>query len=309
MFISNNKKTYELLLSKLNENTLGVEFSGNYMFKMWQSPTGKYNFEIVKLDPNALEIEQARVVPVVDSQSIQLPFVEKNERNDFERELLIAIEVPSTTDVAGENVIEFDENTLEYQAILETIANMRSQLVFIEGDYKYTLKVKDPTKGNVFKYNSKWYQMVSITFYMSSIKKGYYGSETKVYFGLKNDLNFAETDDYLLDTFNFSPTATRTLRVNSDIDATEEKHKPNKRTWNATMIVNFTGNVADVLLQRELDAVVDMNTVYQIKVVKTQLGVDLNESYEYTRDVYVSTINASYENNKVDQFTLTIERA
>jgi hypothetical protein len=222
---------------------------------------------------------------------------------------LIAIEVPSTTDVAGENVIEFDENTLEYQAILETIANMRSQLVFIEGDYKYTLKVKDPTKGNVFKYNSKWYQMVSITFYMSSIKKGYYGSETKVYFGLKNDLNFAETDDYLLDTFNFSPTATRTLRVNSDIDATEEKHKPNKRTWNATMIVNFTGNVADVLLQRELDAVVDMNTVYQIKVVKTQLGVDLNESYEYTRDVYVSTINASYENNKVDQFTLTIERA
>lgn len=307
MFNSVNKRIYDLVLSKLNENTQGVTFDGNFMFKFYNGD--QQNFEIIVRDEDLLDFESQRIVPVVDAQNIQVPFVDDNDRSDFEREFYIAIQVESTVSDNNQVKIEFDETITEYQALLETIENIKSTLTFIDGDYKYTFKVKEPTKVSYFKYNGIYYQVLALTINLTSLQNGYFGNETAVYFGLKSDVSFADTATYKLDFLEFTPNTSKETRANADTDATETSVAINKRTWIADMTVNFTGNTADLLLQREIDAIVDNNLIYQVKVVKNQLGTDLEESYEYTRDVYVTSCNATYIKNDVDKITFRLERA
>ena len=61
------------------------------MFEFNQQQTGTRNFEIVSRSATDLEFTTTDFVPVVDVQSIQVPFVENNERDDWEREFYVAI--------------------------------------------------------------------------------------------------------------------------------------------------------------------------------------------------------------------------
>ena len=134
MFYSKNKRLYDLILTKLNENTQDVVFSGNYMFEFNQqlAGNGNFNFSVVSRDADALEFSSTDIVPLVDVQSIQIPFVEDNERDDWEREFYVAIEIPATRNaVTNESIIEFDEANPKYQAVLETLEYMVSNLTFI----------------------------------------------------------------------------------------------------------------------------------------------------------------------------------
>src|SRR6056297_593705 len=106
VFSSVNKRIYELVLAKLNENTQNVIFDGNFMFKFFNGDTK--NFEIVTLEDDMLDFQSTEVVPVVDAQNIQVPFVDENNRSDFEREFYIAIKVEAETDINNQVKIEFD---------------------------------------------------------------------------------------------------------------------------------------------------------------------------------------------------------
>ena len=307
MFSSVKKRVFDLVVGKLNGSTQDVVFDGNFMFKFIQGDTK--NFEIITQKTDYLDFQSQEIVPVVDAQNIQVPFVDKNERDDFEREFYIAIEVPSTIGVNNQVVIEFQESNPTYQAILETIETFKSDLTFVEGDYKYTFKVKEPTQVNYWKYNSKYYQLVAFTLNLTSLKFGYFGNETQLYLGLKTDELFDKTSDYELDFLQFTPSASKETRPNSLAGATENNVAINKRTWFVDLTVNFRGNLCDMLLQREVDAVVDNDLIYQLTVVKNTLSEDLGETYEYTRDVYVTTSNATYTKNDVDTITIRLERA
>lgn len=307
VFSSVNKRIYDLVLGKLNENTQGVTFDGNFMFKFFNGDTK--NFEIVTLEDDMIDFTSTEVVPVVDAQNIQVPFVDENNRSDFEREFYVAIKVESSTYINNQVKIEFDETLPQYQALLETIENIKNELTFIEGDYKYTFKVKEPTKVSYFKYNGIYYQVLALTINMTSVQFGYFGNETALYFGLKSDTSFADTTEYKLDFLEFSPNSSKETRANANTGATENTVAINKRTWVADVTVNFNGRTSDLLLQREVDAIVDNNLVYQLKVVKNQLGTDLEESYEYTRDVYVTSASATYIKNDIDKITFKLERA
>jgi len=312
MFYSKNKRLYDLILDKLNANTQDVVFSGNYMFEFNQqlASNGNFNFSIVSRDADALEFSTTDIVPLVDVQSIQIPFVEDNERDDWEREFYVAIEIPATRNaVTNESIIEFDESNSKYQAVLETLDTMSSNLTFIEGDYKYTFKVKEPTKVNVMTYGGKYYQLLALTFNLTSLSEGFFGNETALYFGLSTDASFGETAPYLLDNVDFNEIMAKTVRATSNVDDTEEGYTVDKRLWESTITVNFNGNTADLLLYKEKTAQYDLNLQYQIKITNKNLNTYAGVNLDYTIDVLVSNVNVSYRNNVVDQLTFKLQRA
>jgi len=306
VFNSVNKRIYDLVLSKLNENTQGVTFNGNFMFKFYNGD--QQNFEIIVRDDDMLDFESQRIVPVVDAQNIQVPFVDDNDRSDFEREFYIAIQVDSTVSDNNQVEIEFDETITEYQALLETIENIKSTLTFIDGGYKYTFKVKEPTKVAPMKYNGEYYQILALTFNLTSLEKGFFGNETKGYLGLASDTNFAETDDYLLDKMELSEIMAKTTRSTDNINSKEVTKRADKRTYEANVTVNFNGNVADLLIYKEKVLKSDLNTEYQFKVVNENLNTLAGENLDLEINCMISNVNITYKNNVVDMLTFKIER-
>lgn len=310
MFYSKNKRLFDLILTKLNENTQDVTFSGNYMFVFNNQQIGSHNFEIVSRDADALDFKSTEFIPLVDIQSIQVPFVELNKRDDWEREFYVAIKIPKTRNATTNQMeIVFDESNPRYQAILETIENLSDNLTFVEGDYKYTFKVKEPTKVSVFTYNNTKYQVLALTFNLTSLSKGFFGNETKLYLGLLSDSSFGETDDYLLDNVEFTEVVSKTSRATSNIDDTDEKYEIDKRIWDSTITVNFNGNLADMLLYKEKMAKFELNITYQIKITNKNLNTLVGEDLDYINSVKLTTINIIYRNNVVDQLTFKLERA
>lgn len=309
MITSKNKRIFDLILSKLNANTGGITFSGNYMFKFNMSNVNN-NFEIVSDTLNALEFTRVKVVPVVDVQSIQIPFVETNERDDWEKEYYVAIEIPQTQHAkTNETQYVFEESNAQYQAVLETLETFQNDLTFIEDGYKYTFKVKEPTKVGVFVYNGIHYQILALTFNLTSLTSGFFGNETKAYFGLESDTSFGETADYLLDVVELNEIVGKAVRANSNVNETEESMTADKRTWEASMTINFNGDPADILIYKEKTAKYDLDTLYQIKITNKNLNTLLGENLDYTYNVIVSNVNITYQNNVVSKLTFKLERA
>jgi len=311
MFYSKNKRLYDLILDKLNENTQDVTFSGNYMFEFNQqlASGNSKNFSIVSRNADSLDFTTTDIVPLVDVQSIQIPFVEKNKRDDWEREFYVAIEIPQTENaITGEMIIEFDESNPRYQAILETLETLASTLTFTEDGYKYTFKVKEPTKVTVMVYNGKYYQLLALTFNLTSLEEGFFGNETELYFGEIADDAFGETAPYQLDVIEFSEIVSKVTRQNSNSNATDETYSVDKRLYEANVTINFNGNLADILLYKEKALFADMGNEYQIKITNKNLNTLTSENLDYTIDCIVSTINITYRNNVVDQLTFKLER-
>lgn len=307
MYYSRNKRLFDLILSKLNDNTQGVTFSGNFMFKFEQS-MGGVNFSMTTLD--GLAYEYSKTVPMSMVQNIETPFVEKNERTDNQVEFYVAIEIPKgTDDVNGQITMEFEESNPQYQAILETLDTFRNDLTFTEDSYKYSFKVKEPTKVGVFTYNAIKYQILALQFNLTYMKYGFFGNETKLYMGLAADLSFDNTSDYQLDVVEFNEVVGKTMRANSNVGVTEETTKADKRSWTATITANFNGNTIDLLLYKEKSATADLNTKYTLNITNPSLNAYAGINLDYSYDVIITSINAIKKNNAVVQITFKIERA
>jgi hypothetical protein len=310
MFYSKNKRLYDLILTRLNANTQGVVFSGNYMFKFSEQTVGSYNFEIISRSADSLEFTSTEYVPLVDVQSIQVPFVETNKRDDWEREFYVAIKMPSTRNsVTNKTEYYFDESNLQYQAILETLETLSDTLTFEDNGYKYTFKVKEPTKVNVMTYNGVYYQILAMTFNLTSMEKGFFGNETMGYLGLASDTSFGETSDYLLDKMEITEIVGKTTRMVDNINDTDVSKQVDKRTWEANITVNFNGNTADMLIYKEKSLFADIDTLYQLKITNKNLNTLAEENLDYTINVYITNVNITYRNNVVDQLTFKVERA
>jgi hypothetical protein len=305
---------FDILLDKLNENTQGVTFGGNCWFKF------EYNsdkFTIVSLNDDALDYTKTEYVPLVDIQDIEVPFVEKNKRSDYEREFYVAIKIDREQDEFNNRKIEFTESNPTFQALLETVNSLKETLSYTETveqdgvdvDYKLTFKVKQPQKRGIFKWSNYYYQIISINFNATKMEGGgFFGNETKLYFGLKSDTSFGQTDDYELDTMEYSEIIGKTKRANSNINDTEETYSISKRTWTPTLTINFNGNTADLLLYKELTAQADLQVEYQLTVTNSALNTASGEDLDYTYDVIVTSINSTRKNNVVDTITFQLDR-
>ena len=298
MFSSVRKELFDLWLNLLNTNTKGVEFSGNYTFRFWSQNQTEQEFHIVRKNEDKLEFDVDKVVPVVDVQTIEIPFVERNDRRDYEQEYYIAVKVDRKIDPDTKQVIiDFDEESPTYQAVLETVETIRTNLTFPAATSKWTIKIKEPSKVNTFKFSGSYYTIIAVNMTLTRIELGFFGNETTIKFGLESD---TLTDDYLLDIveadFIVSKGAVNPVKI---LDDQVQRSRPINRTWSMQMTVNFLNNEADKLLWQEIH-VGHVGRRYKISVKDSIV--------DYSHIVVVTNINTTIRNNSVVKITFTVER-
>ena len=302
---SQRQRIFNWFIDTLNTNTQDVTFSGNFVFKFWSQQHGVQDFEIINKNDEQLEFEALEVVPVVNTQSIEIPYVEKNKRSDFEQEYYVALRIENRIDEdTNQQILEFDNTDPKYIALLETVDTIRDTLSFTYDGFKFTVKAREPQVVQTFKYNGNYYTLFGITLNMSSIEVGFYGNEMKFYLA---PINTTINETHLLDTYQVDMIVGKQTLVYNNIDftATDQQTQVNSRNWQSQITVNYRGSAftPDTLLFNELMANNNQTISNKYLFRATQNGVN------YDKLVVVTSINATYRNNSVQQITAQVERA
>ena len=296
---SQRKRIYNWFVEQLNTNTEGVTFGGNFIFKFWPQQQGVADFEIISTSEETLDFEFTELVPVVNIQSIEIPYVEKNQRSDFEQEYYIALQIENRyVEETSQLILEFDDTDPKYQALLETVGNIRSQLSFNYEGFKFTVKAREPQVVQTLKYNGNYYTLFSLVLNMSAINAGFYGNEMEFFIaplgGTLQALDVIEADVI---------TGKQTAAFNEiTFEATDQETKINSRNWQAQVTINYRGTAVDDLIFDELMASSGATIVKPYTFRMRQ-----NET-NYDKVVYITSVNANYRNNSVETLTFQVER-
>lgn len=304
--MAGTKRLYNWFVDQLNQNSYGVEFSGNYIFKFWNEARGGVSdFEIVRTDENVLDFEIAEVIPVVDVQTLEIPFVEKNERSDYEKEFYVALRIEDKIDeTTNDLVLEFDDTDPKYLALLETIELIKSQLTFTYDGYKHTVKTKEPQKVQTFKNNGKYYTIFGITMNITSLLDGFFGNEMK--FFLKEASQQGYNADDQLDVVEGTLIVAKQSEAYNQLaeEPVDQTTKINSRNFSVQIIANFRGDnyAVDSLLFDELLAgsTTTIKKQYQLKLEQGSRTVE--------KIVVITSLNAEFRNNSVETITLQLEK-
>jgi len=301
---SQRKRLFNWFTDTLNQNTQGVNFSGNFVFKFYGQQQGVTDFEIISTNEDGLDFESTETVPVVNISSIEIPYVEKNNRSDFEQEYYVALRIENRIDeTTNQMVLEFDDTDPKYQALLETIDTIRNQLSFNFDGFKFTVKARQPQVVETFRYNGNYYTLFSIVLNMSAIEYGFYGNEMTFHLA---PFDATVDNTHILDVYEADIIIGKNTFTNNDITFTAQDQETNitSRSFQAQITVNYRGSgyVPDTLLFSELMSDDTTTIVKPYKFRMTQNNVD------YDKDVYVTSINANYRNNSVQQITFQLER-
>jgi hypothetical protein len=296
---SQRKRIFNWFVDTLNQNSQNVEFSGNFIFKFWAEQQGTTDFEIISQSQETLDFESREVVPVVSIQNIEIPFVEKNNRSDFEQEFYVALRVENRIDeTTNQIVIEFDDTDPKYIALIETINTIRTQLSFPYDGFKFTVKAREPQVVQTFKYNGNYYTIFSLILNMTAISTGFYGNEMEFFLSTQGG-SLAQLDVIEADIMTGKNTS-----VFNEItfDGTDQKTHVNSRSWQAQITVNYRGTAVDNLIFNEMLA---LNTdlivqPYNLRMRQNQVN------YNYL--VFITSVNANFRNNSVQTLTFQLER-
>ena len=295
---SQRKRIFNWVVDTLNTNTQDVEFSGNFIFKFWGQQHDR-DFEIISQSEDTLDFESRSVVPIVNIQSIEIPFVEQNKRSDFEQEYYVALQVNNRIDeVTNQVVIEFDDTDPKYLAMIETINTIRSQLTFTYDGFKFTVKAREPQVVETFKYNGNYYTIFSLVFNMTAIESGFYGNEMEFFLAAQGQ-TLAKLDVIEADIMTGKQTS-----VFNEItfDGTDQRTHINSRSWQGQITINYRGNAVDNLVFQELLAL-DTDLIVKPYDLRLRQG---GVNYNYV--VYITSVNANYRNNSVETLTFQVER-
>lgn len=296
---SQRKRIYNWFVETLNTNNQNVEFSGNFIFKFWAQQHGEKNFEIISESEETLDFVSREVVPVVNIQSIEIPFVEQNKRSDFEQEYYVALKVNNRIDEAtNQVVIEFDDTDPKYVAMIETINTIKNQLTFTFDGFKFTVKAREPQVVDTFKYDGNYYTIFSLVLNMTAIESGFYGNEME-FFIAPQGTSLSKLDVIEADIMSGKQTS-----VFNEItfEGTDQKTHINSRSWQAQVTINYRGNSVDNLIFNEL---MSLNTDLIVKPYDFRMRQD-GVNYNYV--VYITSVNASFRNNSVETLTFQVER-
>ncbi len=299
MLVSVKQKIFNYMLDRLNQNTKGVVFDGNYMFRFFQQPSQKtQDFHIIQKDGEKYDYQTQRIVPVVEMPSAEITFMERNMRTDFELEYYIAIRVENTD---GTENIKFDSECDEYQALLETVSWLKENRNDSLGDGLLLFKTQEPQKVNVFKYNAHYYQVVALSINATYTRgNGRSGDHAKWYMNLATEEE-PSGNDHWLDTIRVVEITGKNDHDTTASDGGEQKRDILSRTWRAEIHVNFDADRAvDLLLLNESEAVGDERIKYKLR--KDFVN-------DWTKEVYVISTNVEYENNAPVRIAFTVERA
>lgn len=298
MLTTVNEKIFNIVLDKLNANTKGVKFDGNFIFKFWQQPSKDVlDFHIIK-ESETLEYEAHEIVPFVDVSYIEIPFNEKNRRSDAELEYYVAIKVEYKNDSNGQPVIEFDTEDDRYQAMLETIDNMRNELTYTGEGMKVSFKVKEPQKVNVFKFNKHYYQLFALSFNAVKIDVGRFGNEMQLSMG---DVGGTLAE---LDTLETTVIMGKTERDNHNTTALDRTIVILNRTFEIQTTINYRGTPIDNKILQEVmisgSAENSNNNNYDVEMKQLT-------DFNIKRPMTITGGTMRFKNNAVETITFSLK--
>lgn len=304
--MAGTKRLYNWFVEQLNQNSYGVEFSGNYIFKFWNEARGGVSdFEIVRTNEDVLDFEITEIVPVVDVQTLEIPFVEKNERSDYEKEFYVALRIEDKVDeTTNDLVLEFDDTDPKYLALIETIDLIKSQLTFTYDGYKHTVKTKEPQKVQTFKNNGKYYTIFGITMNITSLLDGFFGNEMA--FSLKELTQQGYNADDQIDVVEGTLIVAKQSEAYNQLaeEPVDQTTKINSRNFSVQIIANYRGDsyAVDKLLFDELLA-------GSTTTIKKQYSLRLQHGTRTVEKIVVITsLNAEFRNNSVQTITVQLEK-
>ncbi len=303
-------KIFDFILDNLNTNTQGITFDGNFTFRFWQQPSGKIqDFHITRTVDNQLEYDAKKIVPFVDVSNVEIPYNEKNRRQDWEVEYYIPILIDEKYNERKELVIDFDYQDPTYQALMETYEDFKTNLTYTTEDLRIGFKVREPQKVSVFKYNAKYYQVFALSINISKIERGRFGNEAKLYLGEVDDENFGVSNesDYFLDTADWTLIMSKDEHNATKTEGLNRKHRVLDRTMEIRATVNYDEDTpANQMLMDELtantfDGEIETNEKeYKLRILQSG-------SFDKTFNVYVSTGNISFKPTTPETYTVSFK--
>jgi hypothetical protein len=292
-------KIFDYLLDKLNENTQGVTFDGNFTFKFWRQPSDKIqDFHILDEDGEEVDFKATRVVPFVDISSIEIPYNEKNRRQDWEVEYYIPIRIENKI-VNNAIDIQFDYTDDRYQALMETYEDLKTNLTYTTTDMRIGFKVREPQKVAVFKHNKHYFQMFALSINISKIEKGRFGNEMK--------LSLAKTGELLtqLDTSETHVIMGKTERDRTLTNQLNQNYSVDTRTFEVRTTINYDDDrLIDTYILDEVMLANDANNNNQLEY---DLRMFQSDSFDKTYKVIITGGVTIFTNNVPETITFTMK--
>lgn len=299
MLMSVAHKLFDFVLGKLNENDKGVTFDGTFTFRFWQQPTAKIqDFHIATENPDILEDDAKPVVPFVDVSNVEIPFNEKNKRQDFEVEYYISIKTDVTFDKKGYPIIQFDYTNDRYQALMQAYEDLKTNLTYTDASMRVGFKAREPQKVNVFKYNGHYYQIFALTLNISKIEKGRFGNEM--------ELSIARVGQTLqaLDTTETRVTMGKTERERTLTTQKNRNISIINRVWECQTTINYLGEDIDKEILNEVMmanlSASNSQIVYELRMI--QVG-----DFDVTYNVIITGGSITYTNNVPETITFNMK--
>jgi hypothetical protein len=250
------KKIYDYFLTQLNNNTDGLVYKGNFLFRFFTDEMKVYDTVENKLVKEAVEFR-----PVSLRTSEDVPFVENNGRVDWllEFELLAPLK--------GQI---YDETTdLDYANVKTVCTALNGAVVTVEGT-KYAIKVSPYPKYRGWDFlGAKKYAILSIVMNLTEVESGEFGQDSEW-----------TLDGVALDVINQDIVTTRRFYSNDKKNTSDNDfNRPSGRVKMVTLTINYDpDNVACQHLFNESRSARDLKTTYTL-VETTTLDTYSNEMY------------------------------
>ncbi len=155
---------FDYILTLLNDNTDGLEYRGNYIFKFYEE-----KMTVLEAVSGKLVSDEIDITPVSILTKVPIPFVESNRRIDWMLELGFLVRIQGS----------------EYDPLVDLdYANIKSVLDALQGNVvtnnnkRYAFKTQAPNyNGFSFLGKSKW-AILTTTLNITELTFGYFGNDS-----------------------------------------------------------------------------------------------------------------------------------
>jgi len=265
------KNVYDYFVEQLNDNDLGLNYRGNFLFQFHTDKLEVYNQITGTL---VSEVKDYSPVSLITSESV--PFVESNERIDWLLEFGIIIPIK------GQEFSETDD--LDY-ANISRVCRAMNGLNITNGGSKFAFKVTKYPKYNGWSFLGKSKRaFLTVTINMAEIVKGNFTNDLTITVGSK-----------VLDYTNASISSTkRFYTANNKSEDTNDYNKPVGRATVLEVTFNYDTET-DIL--NEVMGKSDIKKQYNVSID----FADVEEPYTY--NMVIESAPISLTKNTVMQIT------
>jgi len=163
------QKVFDYILTQLNDNTDGLTYKGNYIFRFFED-----KMTVVESVTGSLYNEELEITPVSVLSKAPVTFVENNKRIDWMLELGFLMRIEGQ---------EYDATTdLDYANLVSVLDDLQGETVTIDGK-KYSFKTQEPDYSGYSKLGKSKYAIISTTLNVSQISFGYFGQDSTFVLG------------------------------------------------------------------------------------------------------------------------------